>query len=517
MDTIEINAGFRKALDAVEGGGNVFITGRAGTGKSTLLQYFRDNTGKNIAVVAPTGVGAVNVGGQTIHSFFGFRPDITVGKVKKTYQKIRKAKLYRELEVLVVDEISMVRADLLDCVDAFLRLHGPKRGQPLGGIQLVFIGDLYQLPPVVTYREKKVFESYYDSPYFFSAKVMEEVEFEIVELTKIYRQTDAEFIDILNAVRNKSITEGHLELLNARFDPGFEAPEEEFYIYLTTTNAKAAAVNGESLARLPGREFSYQAVIGGEFEERSAPAPHVLSVKKGAQVMLVNNDREGRWINGTVGRVVDIHGGRDEEDILLVELNDGELVEVLPHTWEMYQFYYDEQEKKVDSKAVGSFTQYPLILAWSITIHKSQGKTFEKAIVDFDRGTFAHGQAYVALSRCVSLAGLVLKKPVEPRHIMIDWKVSKYLTGRAYAEAEKRLSADAKARIIERAAEEGSRVKIVYLKADNTKSRRVVSPARVGEMEYQGKAFLGFSGFDELRGEERVFRVDRVLEIERVG
>ncbi|PIR86989.1 MAG: AAA family ATPase, partial [Candidatus Harrisonbacteria bacterium CG10_big_fil_rev_8_21_14_0_10_49_15] len=338
MDRIEINAGFEKALDAIEGGGKVFITGRAGTGKSTLLEYFRDNTGKNIAVVAPTGVGAVNVGGQTIHSFFGFRPDITVGKVKKAYQKIRKAKLYRELEVLVVDEISMVRADLLDCVDAFLRLHGPKRGQPLGGIQLVFIGDLYQLPPVVTYREKKVFESYYDSPYFFSAKVMEEVEFEIVELTKIYRQNDAEFIDILNAVRNKSVTEAHLELLNARFDPGFEAPEKEFYIYLTTTNAKAAAVNEESLGRLPGREFSYQAVIGGEFEERSAPAPHVLSVKKGAQVMLVNNDRQGRWINGTVGRVVDIHGARDEEDVLLVELNDGELVEVLPHTWEMYQF-----------------------------------------------------------------------------------------------------------------------------------------------------------------------------------
>jgi len=516
MGTIEINTGFKKALSAIEGGGNVFVTGRAGTGKSMLLTYFREHTDKNIAVVAPTGVGAVNVGGQTVHSFFGFRPDITVGKIKKGYQKVRNAKLYRELEALVIDEISMVRADLLDCVDQFLRLHGPRRGVPFGGEQMIFIGDLYQLPPVVTSQERAVFESHYDSPYFFSARVMAEAEFEIVELTKIYRQKDSEFIDILNAVRNKSVTEAHLKLLNTRHDPGFEAPDEEFYIYLTTTNAKAAAVNEASLARLPGKEITYQAAISGEFEEKSAPAPKVLCVKKGAQVMLVNNDREGRWINGTVGRIVGIdRGNAGEGDILTVELGDGELVEVLPYTWEMYQFYYDEKEKSVDSKTAGSFTQYPLTLAWAITIHKSQGKTFEKAIVDFDRGTFAHGQAYVALSRCVSLPGLVLKKPVEPRHIMIDWKVSKYLTGRAYEEAEKRLSTEEKARIIGRAADEGTSIKIVYLKADNTRSERTVAPTQVGQMEYQGKSFLGFSGFDELRGQERVFRVDRVLEIKK--
>lgn len=514
MKKIEINDDFKKALNLMENTNyNVFVTGRAGTGKTTLLNYFKKNTKKSLAVIAPTGVAAVNIQGQTIHSFFGFRPDITVSKVKEKYKKVRKAKMYKKLSTIMIDEVSMVRADLLDCVDQFLRMHGPVKGKPFGGVQMIFIGDLYQLPPVVTSSERKFFEMVYESPYFFSSDVMKNVEFEIIELNKIYRQEDEKFIEILNAVRNKSIDEELLDLLNVRHDPMFSPPDHEFYIYLTTTNAKADVVNDINLQKLSTKEFNFKASIGGEFNEKTVPVATSLSLKSGSQIMLANNDRNGRWINGTVGKIVDIVTDKEGGDFLMIELSGGEEVEVYPYTWEMYKFYFDEKTKKVDSKTVGSFTQFPVILAWAITIHKSQGKTFPKAIIDFDRGTFAHGQAYVALSRCVSLEGLVLKKKVEKKHILIDWKVSKFLTGYAYEKSEKKLSMGSKMNIIKDAILKKNKIDMVYLKADNTKSKRIVVPSEVGEMQYMDKSFMGFSGFDELRQEDRTFRVDRILEI----
>lgn len=515
MEKIEINPDFKKALDLMEKTSfNIFVTGRAGTGKSTLLKYFREHTNKNLAILAPTGVAAVNVEGQTIHSFFGFRPDITVSKVRNSYKKVKKAKMYKKLEALVVDEISMVRADLLDCVNEFLKMHGPIKGKVFGGIQMIFFGDLYQLPPVVTSSDRKIFESVYESPYFFSANAMKNTDFEMIELIKIYRQEDQKFIEILNAVRNKSVDESLIEILNTRYNPQFLAPDSEFYIYLTTTNAKADLENMKKLRKLPPKEYIFEAQISGEFDQKSSLAPEILNLKVGAQIMLTNNDREGRWINGTVGKVVKIIS--KEDNYLIVELKGGEEVEVYPYTWEMYKFYFNEKVNKIDSETVGSFTQFPVILAWAITIHKSQGKTFSKAIIDFDRGTFTHGQAYVALSRCVSLEGLVLKKPFEKRHVMVDWKVSKYLTGYAYQKSEEKLSLTSKIEIIKSAILGNCKIEMVYLKADNTKSKRVVLPSEIGEMQYKEKSFIGFSGFDELRQEDRVFRVDRILEIESV-
>jgi len=514
MTDIEINEDFKKALDLAEClNKNLFITGRAGTGKSTLLKYFREHTQKKIAVIAPTGVAAVNIGGQTVHSFFGFRPDITVNKVERDYKKVRKAKLYAQLDALVIDEISMVRADLLDCVNAFLKMHGRVKGKPFGGIQMIFFGDLYQLPPVVTSSEKEIFEDVYKSPYFFNANVMNEITLEIVELNKIYRQKDGTFIDILNSVRNKSIADNLLDVLNSRLDPLFEIPDNDFYIYLTTTNAKADLINNERLNKLKTPEFQFDANITGKFDEKCAPAPISLYLKAGAHIMLVNNDKKGRYINGTVGKLIKIN---QKEDTLTVQLSSGKKIEVYPYTWEMYRFQYNEKDKRIESETVGSFTQFPIILAWAITIHKSQGKTFEKAIIDMDKGAFTHGQTYVALSRCVSLEGLVLKKPIEERHIMVDWRVSKFLTEYTYKKVNAVFSIESKTKIIESAIRDDKKITITYLKANDTKTQRVVKPFETGEMFYKDIPFLGFRGFDELMGEERVFKTERVLEIKIV-
>lgn len=422
---IEINEKFKTALNAVETGKNLFITGRAGTGKSTLLKVIRDNLKQNYVVLAPTGVAAVNIGGQTIHSFFGFRPDITIDKVMRR-KHLKNPEVYENLEVLIIDEISMVRADLLDCVSLFLSMHGPEKGRVFGGVQLIFIGDLYQLPPIVTYKEKDIFSEMYVSPYFFDARAFGETEFKIIELDKIYRQTEEKFINILNAVRNKTVSEELLDELNKRVDFNFKPDPDEGYIELVTINAKAQEINYKKLQELDGKMHSYEGEISGEFDERSYPAPHILDLKVGAQVMLTNNDPYGRWFNGTVGIIEKIQDKSDSSDII-VKLENGETYNIESNKWEMYKFNYDRLSQKITSEVAGSFTQYPLMLSWAVTIHKSQGKTFNKTIVDMGSGAFAHGQTYVALSRCTSLAGLVLRVPIEKRHILLDYRVVTFL------------------------------------------------------------------------------------------
>lgn len=422
---IEINDKFKEALRTVESGNNIFITGKAGTGKSTLLKVIRDSLTENYVVLAPTGVAAVNIGGQTIHSFFGFRPDITIEKVLRRKHP-RNPDVCKNLEVLIIDEISMVRADLLDCVNTFLTMHGPEKGRPFGGVQLIFIGDLYQLPPIVTYKEKEIFSEMYLSPYFFDSKAFSETEFKIVELTKIYRQTEQEFIDILNAVRNKSVDDDLLFTLNKRVDFNFDPEPVEGYIELVTINAKAQEINNRRLKVLVGKMYSYEGVIEGDFDERSYPAPHVLDLRVGAQIMLTNNDKLGRWFNGTVGIVNKIQETKIGNNIF-VKLENGEVVEVESNKWEMYKFSFDRLSQKITTEIAGSFTQYPLILSWAVTIHKSQGKTFNKVIVDMGAGAFAHGQTYVALSRCTTLSGLVLRVPIEKRHILLDYRVVTFL------------------------------------------------------------------------------------------
>lgn len=512
IPNIEINEKFKEAIDAVKAGKNVFITGKAGTGKSTLLKIIRDSIEKDIVVLAPTGVAAVNIGGQTIHSFFKFRPDITIDKVIKRYKNIRNPDIYKNLKILIIDEISMVRADLLDCVNTFLKMYGPAKNQAFGGIQLVFIGDLYQLPPVVTYKEREIFERLYESPYFFDSNAFKETKFVLIELEKIYRQTEEDFISILNAVRNRSIDDELLAILNNNTNFDFIPETNEGFIELVTVNAKADEINHKKLRDLKSKLYAYEGSVIGDFDEKSCPAPYFLEVKTDSQIMLVNNDKAGRWINGTVGKIEKIQEDKNG-DIVWVRLENGNLVDVTPNAWEMFKFTFDRTNNKITTETSGSYTQYPIILAWAITIHKSQGKTFNKVIVDMGRGSFAHGQTYVALSRCTTLSGLVLRVPIQKHHIMLDWKVVRFLTEFQYRISENAISLDAKIEFLKKKAMENSSCEIVYLKANDEKSKRTIWPREIGKMVYQNKEFIGVVADDDLRGEERVFRVDRILEI----
>ncbi len=516
MQEIEFNDQFSKALHLLQHGGrNVFVTGKAGTGKSTLLRYFRAHTSKKIVVLAPTGVAALNVQGETIHSFFRFKPGTTPDQVKKARK--RDAELYKALDAIVIDEASMLRADLLDCVEAFMRLNGREPGRPFGGAQLILFGDLYQLPPVVTGAERELFSSYYPGPYFFNAKAFDAAAIEYLELEKIYRQKDQGFIDILNAIRNNRVSPGQLELLNRRVGADVETGARGLTVRLLTTNADAAAVNNERLRAIDGRANIYKAEVNGDFSRDSYPADEELHLKSGAQVMLLNNDAHGRWVNGTMAAVHDImKGPPGEEDVVHVRLADGSIEPVEPHAWELFHFTYDKQAGKIKSETAGTFRQYPLKLAWGITIHKSQGKTFERAVIDLGRGVFAAGQTYVALSRCTGLDGLSLARPVRPADVRTDWRIVRYVTGHQYGVSEQLLPLAEKVKLIEKAIADGACLEITYLKATDEKSRRVVRPLSVGEFRYREASFTGLKADCLSRGEPRTFRVDRILEVRPV-
>lgn len=512
---IELNPLFKKALDLMEQTSqNLFVTGRAGTGKSTLLKVFLEITRKNPVVLAPTGVAAVNIGGQTIHSFFGFKPDVTLVKVSKI--KPREENLYRHLKMIIIDEISMVRADLLDCVDKFLRLHGPNKHLPFGGVQMIFIGDLYQLSPVVTSQEKALFKEHYQTPYFFSSRVFNEsvLEMEFIELEKVYRQKDDQFIGLLNAVRNHSATPEDLACLNQRWRPEFEPTADDFYIYLTATNQQADDINTRELLKITARHHSFQAKVSGDFGKEYLPTAERLEVKPGAQIMMLNNDSGSRWINGTVGKVLAVKKDEDGDYFIKVKLEEGEIVEVRPHTWDIYKYYL--KGKEIQSETIGSFTQFPLRLAFAVTIHKSQGKTFAKVIIDLGRGAFAHGQTYVALSRCVSFEGIILKKAIKPSDLRLDWPVVRFLTDYQYALSARNLSLEDKIALIERAIAEKKNLEMIYLKGKDEKSSRTIKPLWFGEMEYKEVLFLGLEAFCYARQDNRTFNVERILELKVV-
>ncbi len=508
--TIEFNDAFSRGLGLLENTEkNVLLTGRAGTGKSTLLNHFRRHTKKKVAVLAPTGVAAVNVEGQTIHSFFGFRPDVTLNKIKRVGG--RGGEVYRELDAIVIDEISMVRADLLDCVDRFLRINVANK--PFGGVQMAFIGDPYQLPPVTNRSDEAVLANKYKSPYFFDASSFDAAAFEMVELEKVYRQQDGNFIGLLNAIRNNAIDEKQIAELNARCDESFEPSPDQGYVTLTTRNASAEAVNNAFLDALAGKPVTLKGRLSGKFGLDMLPCPLETRVKKGAQIMMLNNDSAGRWINGTMARLAALP---DEDETALVELQDGSKEEVVPHKWNMFRYVYDSKTGSIDSQPTGSFTQYPFKLAWALTIHKSQGKTFERVVVDFGSGTFANGQAYVALSRCRSLDGLVLKTPLLKKHVMADWRVSKYFTGLQYAASEKRMPLAEKTRALKDAIQNKTRLRITYLRANDEKSVREILPKKVGTFHYLGHAYPGVTAFCLKRKAERNFRIDRILDMEGV-
>ena len=420
IQPLELSEEFNEVLDILENTKrNVFLTGRAGTGKSTLLQLFRRTTKKKTIVVAPTGVAALNVKGQTIHSFFGFppRPDFEDHISKRKFRK-----LYQKMEVLIIDEISMVRADILDGIDKFLQINRDSF-EPFGGVQMVLIGDLFQLPPIVSNPvEIKKFQLYYESPYFFSSKVMKAgYDISYIELSKIYRQDNRHFIRLLEAIRLSRIDYYDLEDLNERHDPEFAGGD--FYITLTARNASADAVNKKELEALDTRGFSFHATVGGTFDPRQYPTEVGLRLKLGAQVMFIKNDPQKRFVNGTIGKISRID---DYEVHVEIEKEGGGTTEILVEEmeWEILKYRMkSEKEGTISSEIVGTFSQLPLKLAWAVTIHKSQGKTFNKVIIDMGKGAFEHGQTYVALSRCRTLDGIVLKKPITPRDVRVDMRV----------------------------------------------------------------------------------------------
>jgi tetratricopeptide (TPR) repeat protein len=405
---------------------SVFLTGKAGTGKSTFLKYICGHTKKKFVVLAPTGIAAIQAGGVTLHSFFKlpFRPllpddpDLSLKdgrifdflKYKKTHRK-----LIAEVELIIIDEISMVRADIIDCVDRILRVFSGNMRLPFGGKQILFVGDVYQLEPVVPGDQRDILNLFYSSPFFFSARVFKEINLVPIELQKVYRQTDPVFIGVLDKIRNNTACREDLEILNARYLPAFTPRNEDMYVTLATRRDQVDYINEKKLKELEGNECICKGEIEGDFPESSLPTQLNLSIKEQAQVIFIDNDPNRRWVNGTIGMISEI----DEEGKVYVALENGHTHYIEPTLWHNYRYTYNETEKKIEEEIVGSFRQLPLRLAWAITVHKSQGLTFSRVVIDLSGGVFAGGQTYVALSRCTSMEGLALKKKIAGHDIFV--------------------------------------------------------------------------------------------------
>ena len=412
---------------------SVFLTGKAGTGKSTFLKYICNHTKKKYVVLAPTGIAAINAGGVTLHSFFKlpFRPmlpddpdlSLSHGRIFEFFKYPKeKRKIIAEVDLIIIDEISMVRADIIDCVDRILRVYSGNMRLPFGGKQLLFVGDVFQLEPVVPTDQKEILSLFYASPFFFSARVFKDINLVPIELQKVYRQTDSVFINILDRIRNNAARKQELDTLNGRYFPSFEPQNEDMYITLATRRDQVDFINEKKLAELPGEEYVSVGKIEGDFPESSLPTQLNLSIKEQAQVIFIDNDYERRWVNGTIGMV----SGIDENGNVYVLLESGVEHLVEPTSWRNYKYKYNEKEKRIEEEIVGTFEQLPIRLAWAITVHKSQGLTFSRVVVDLTGGVFAGGQTYVALSRCTSLEGLVLKSKISSRDIFIRKEIVEF-------------------------------------------------------------------------------------------
>ena len=412
---------------------SVFLTGKAGTGKSTFLKYICNHTKKKYVVLAPTGIAAINAGGVTLHSFFKlpFRPmlpddpdlSLSHGRIFEFFKYPKeKRKIIAEVDLIIIDEISMVRADIIDCVDRILRVYSGNMRLPFGGKQLLFVGDVFQLEPVVPSDQKEILSLFYASPFFFSARVFKDINLVPIELQKVYRQTDSVFINILDRIRNNAARKQELDTLNGRYFPSFEPQNEDIYITLATRRDQVDFINEKKLAELPGEEYVSVGKIEGDFPESSLPTQLNLSIKEQAQVIFIDNDYERRWVNGTIGMV----SGIDENGNVYVLLESGVEHLVEPTSWRNYKYKYNEKERRIEEEIVGTFEQLPIRLAWAITVHKSQGLTFSRVVVDLTGGVFAGGQTYVALSRCTSLEGLVLKSKISSRDIFIRKEIVEF-------------------------------------------------------------------------------------------
>ena len=403
---------------------SVFLTGKAGTGKSTFLKYICANTTKKHVVLAPTGIAAVNVGGQTMHSFFKIPfkpllpddPDFSPRRIRKTLRySSQKVKLIRQLDLIIIDEISMVRCDIIDFIDKVLRIYSGNMREPFGGKQLLFVGDIFQLEPVITRDMRDILRRYYQQFFFFNARVFNKLGLIPIELRKIYRQTDSNFISMLDRVRVSNASHNDLQLLNARYDPDYKELDDKFVMTLATRRDTVDSINDAHMQALDTTEYVFIGQVTDVFPDNDLPTNKELTLKKGAQVIFIRNDKEGRWVNGTLGKVY-----RLDESGIEVELENGECYVIDQETWENVQYTYDEKEKKVIENVVGIFRQYPIKPAWALTVHKSQGLTFNNIVIDFAGGAFSSGQTYVALSRCTSLEGITLLKPLSQRDIIVN-------------------------------------------------------------------------------------------------
>lgn len=428
------NAEFINALNVIKyTNKSIFLTGKAGTGKSTFLRYICDKVPKKHVVLAPTGVAAINAGGVTIHSFFKmpFRPmmpddpDLNVEN-KRIYKFLQynkeKIKTIEKAELIIIDEISMVRADMIDFIDKVLRVYSRNMRVPFGGKQMLFVGDLFQLEPVVPSDQKQILSRFYKNPYFFSANVFKETALITIELQKVYRQKDAYFVRLLDHIRVNNVTFADLDAINNQCHTDKFSENDDFVITLAMRRDTVDFFNERKLAELSGELFKFKGEISGDFPETSLPTQLVLELKENAQVLFVKNDKEKRWYNGTIGKISHI----DENHKIYVQLEDGNEYLVEKDGWDNIRYYYDEAENKIKEEVLGSFVQYPLRLAWSMTVHKSQGLTFDKVVVDLSGGVFAAGQTYVALSRCRSLEGLMLKQTINQADVFVNRDVADF-------------------------------------------------------------------------------------------
>lgn len=422
------NKEFQDALNLVKyTRQSIFLTGKAGTGKSTFLRYVCANIRKKHVVLAPTGIAAINAGGSTLHSFFKLPyypllPDDPKLSLQRNqiydffkYTKPHR-KLLEELELVIIDEISMVRADIIDAVDRILRVYSHNLREPFGGKQLLLVGDVFQLEPVVKGDERDILNRFYPTPFFFSARVFSQIELVSIELQKVYRQTDSRFIQVLDHIRNNTAAAADLQLLNTRYGAPMTGSEDDMYITLATRRDNVDYINEKKLAELPGEPTVFRGEIRGDFPTSSLPTAEELVLKPGAQVIFIKNEYERRWVNGTIGVV---NGFDLAEGTLYIITDDGRECSVKQDSWRNIRYTYNEEKKQIEEEELGTFTQFPVRLAWAITVHKSQGLTFSRAVIDFTGGVFAGGQTYVALSRCTSLEGIQLRKPISRADIFV--------------------------------------------------------------------------------------------------